>query len=287
MKLSVIIACFNAANTITRQLDALAQQQWSEPWEVIVADNGSTDASLEIVRQYQSRMPNLRIVDASHKSGAGPARNAGAIAAKGEALAFCDADDEVAPGWVAAMGEALAEYDFVGCRFDPNKLNEPWLVRAHPCTQETQLPKSRYMPHLSFTGGGGMGVKRSLHEAMGGFDESILRLEDIDYCWRLQLSGVKLHFVPDAVLYVRYRSTLAGMYRQARQWAESEVLLYKKYQALGMHSFSWRTGLKSWGRLLQEMPQVCSLESRRQWCWRLAWRWGRLQGSIKYKVWAL
>ncbi|MGB3651561.1 MAG: glycosyltransferase, partial [Rivularia sp. (in: cyanobacteria)] len=53
MKLSVVIPCFNAANTIAAQLEAFTKQQCSEPWEIIIADNGSTDETLEIVKQYQ------------------------------------------------------------------------------------------------------------------------------------------------------------------------------------------------------------------------------------------
>lgn len=128
MKLSIIIPCFNAGQTIAVQLEALAQQEWSQPWEIIIADNGSTDETIKIVQTYQQRLPNLKIVDASKKRGAAHARNVGARVAQSEALAFCDADDEVAPGWVAAMGEALSEYDLVGGRDEHWKLNEPWLV---------------------------------------------------------------------------------------------------------------------------------------------------------------
>ena len=65
MELSVIIPCLNAEATIATQLEALANQHWSKPWEVVVSDNGSTDNSLEIVKSYKDRLPNLRIVDAS------------------------------------------------------------------------------------------------------------------------------------------------------------------------------------------------------------------------------
>jgi glycosyltransferase involved in cell wall biosynthesis len=287
MRLSVIIPCFNAADTIAGQLEALAQQHWSQSWEIIVADNGSTDHSLAIVAQYQKHLPHLRIVDASAQRGAAYARNVGVSAAQSEALAFCDADDEVAPGWIAAMGEALTQYDFVGCRFDPYKLNEPWVVNSHPHVQETELPRSGYLPNLLYAGGGSIGIKRALHEAIGGFDESILRLEDVDYCWRAQLAGAKLHFVADAVLYVRHRPSLAGMYRQARMWAEFEVMLYKKHLNLGMPRYCWKYSLRSWVNLLKEVKQIHSLEGRRRWFWRFAWRCGRLQGSIKYRVWAV
>src|SRR3989337_1593891 len=116
MKLSVVIPCLNGARTIGAQLEALASQQWSQPWEVVIADNGSNDDSLAIVRSYQDRIPNIRIVDASDRRGQPHALNVGAAAAKGEALAFCDAGRAVAPGWVAAMGDALAEFDFVAGR---------------------------------------------------------------------------------------------------------------------------------------------------------------------------
>lgn len=104
VKLSVIIPCLNAERTIGEQLAALAAQRWSERWEVIVADNGSTDGTLEVVRRFAGRLPELRVVDASQRRGSGYARNRGAAVARGEWLAFCDADDVVAPGWVAAMG---------------------------------------------------------------------------------------------------------------------------------------------------------------------------------------
>ncbi|MCY7392121.1 MAG: glycosyltransferase, partial [Leptolyngbyaceae cyanobacterium CAN_BIN12] len=63
MKLSVILPCYNGAETIAVQLNALVQQQWSEDWEVIVVNNGSTDNSVEIVEEYRDRLP-LRIVNA-------------------------------------------------------------------------------------------------------------------------------------------------------------------------------------------------------------------------------
>jgi len=68
--------------------------------EVIVSDNGSTDGTVAVVEQYQEKPPNLRVVDSSDRRGAA---HAGGCR---RGLAFCDADDEVAPGWVAAMGEA-------------------------------------------------------------------------------------------------------------------------------------------------------------------------------------
>src|ERR1041385_1887230 len=99
MELSIIIPCYNAEGTIATQLESLAAQQWSRPWEVVVSDNGTTDRSIEIVRSFQGRIPNLRIVDPSALRRQSFALTPGARAAAGKAFVFCDADDEVAPGW--------------------------------------------------------------------------------------------------------------------------------------------------------------------------------------------
>ena len=111
-RLSVIIPCKNMGATIGAQLEALANQSWSEPWEVIVSDNGSSDDSVRVVQRYAARLPNLRLVDASDRPGASHARNVGARHATAPALAFCDADDEVGVDWLAAMDRALSRARF-------------------------------------------------------------------------------------------------------------------------------------------------------------------------------
>ena len=287
MKLSVIIPCFNAANTIAVQLEALIHQQWCEPWEVIVADNGSTDQTVAIAKQYQQKLPHLRIVDSSLRRGAAHARNVGALAAASDALAFCDADDQIAPGWVAAMGEALSKYDFVACRREYNKLNETWTLKYRTLSQLDGLQEYRYPPYLPHASGSTLGVRRSIHEAIGGFDETMLRLQDTDYCWRIQLAGTKLHFAPNAVVHYRFRDTIGSLYHQGRLWGEYNVLLYKKYRPLGMPKASWKAGVRAWVRLLKSFPQVLSKEDRAGWVSKFAGRIGRLQGCIKYRVLAL
>jgi glycosyltransferase involved in cell wall biosynthesis len=285
VKLSVIIPCLNAAKTLGKQLEALAAQDWEEPWEIIVADNGSVDGSVVVARQYMSRMPHLRAVDASDRRGPGHAANVGAAAARGEALAFCDADDEVAPGWLRAMGEALSKHDFVACRIDLEKLNPRWLRRRSP--QERGVQQYSYPPYLPHAGGGTLGVKRRVHEAVGGFDESLPYLQDTDYCWRIQLAGTELRFVPDAVVHVRLRHTLPGIFRQALNWAEYNVVLYKRYQAHGMPRLRLREGLAAWRHLARSLLHLRTRADWARWTWELGWRMGRVRGSIRHHILAI
>ena len=121
--ISVVVPVRNGMPWLEQQLRALSEQQCGEPWEVIVADNGSTDESGLVVRKWARRRPVVRLVDASKAVGPGGTRNAGARAAQGELLAFCDADDVVQPGWLSADVAALAHADASGGVVDFWSLN--------------------------------------------------------------------------------------------------------------------------------------------------------------------
>lgn len=287
VKLSILIPCYNGADYLSAQLDALMRQEWPEPWEIILADNRSTDDSVMIAQQYQQKMPNLRIVDAFERQGQPYAINVAAKAAKGESVLFIDADDEVGEGWLCAMGEALKKYDFVAARLDSEKLNPPKLQEARPNPQKDGIQKYTYPPYLSHAGGGTLGVKASLFKAVGGMDESLPLLHDTDLCWKLQHRGVELHFVPEAVLHYRYRGTLLSMFKQGMAYGEYNVILYKRYRPHGMPKLKLSRGVYKWVKLLLRLPRLFNSDQRPRFVRVLGWNVGRIAGSIKHRVLAL
>ena len=284
MDLSVVVPCRNNANSIGVQLAALARQEWRSAWEVIVADNGSTDGTLEIVEQHRRSFPRLRLIDASARRGAAHARNAGVAAARGEAIAFCDADDEVGVGWLANMGNGLACHDFVAARLETEKLNSSDIAASIKNPQVDGLQRVAYPPHLCHASGATLGVKRAIHEQIGGFDENLRYLEDTDYCFRVQLSGVELRFLPEAVVHYRFRDNHQALFHQARHWGEYNVLMYKRYGQSERLVRPWRRHLSRWQALLRNTPSLLSKEQRLAWMKTLGTQVGVLQGSIKYGV---
>ena len=278
MKLSVIVPCWNAARTIEDVFRGLLGQTWPDEWEVILADNGSTDDLRQVVDRYKGQLPGLRIVDASARRGASYARNVGVKAATGEGLLFCDADDVPGSGWAVAMESALGKYDFVACRLDFEQLNPPPIRTTREDTQATALQWFRFLP-FPHAGAGTLGITRVLHEAVGGFDESIPICEDVDYCMRIQQQGKQLTFVPEAVLHCRLRGSAGGSYAQASRYAEYEVCLYKRY---GMRSspewWRWRQYAYAWKFFLARMPELLQTPEGKAMLW---WRLGRLMGALK------
>jgi glycosyltransferase involved in cell wall biosynthesis len=286
MKLSVIIPCLNGEATLSVQLEALANQSWSKPWEVIIADNGSTDDSVKVAQRYQGRLPMLRVVSAAKRKGPAHARNVGAREASAEALAFCDADDEVAPGWVKAMGESLSKHDIVYGQFYFDKFNDPQQAESSTQFWENGLYRGRFLPG---GGTGNLGVKRPVHEAIGGFDEDILHSEDADYYWRLQLEGFELRYVPDAIVQVRHarvNPTLRYLYRRGRARAASNYWLYKRYRPWGMSPpTSFRRSLVVWLRTLKGIPRfLLKSERRGEWLGKLAQGTGDMVGQVEGRI---
>ncbi len=284
MKLSVIIPCYNAAETMSALLETLTNQRWTE-WEIIVSDNGSHDASLRLVHEFQKRLPQLRSVDSSERKGCGAAKNVGVQASTGEACIFCDADDEVAPGWLQAMGEALTTHDLVMCRYDHAKLNPAWTLKIRGTTQVDGLQRLKMLP-FSHGGGGTIGIRRTLHDSLGGFDTSCMYSEDIDYCLRAQLMGIEPYFVKDAVIYYRNKTRLKDIYEQARNWARDESLLQKRYcPATSSEMWRWRAYFAIWLTVMKRLPELLrTQEGRGILMWRLGRQIGTLQGSVKYGI---
>jgi glycosyltransferase involved in cell wall biosynthesis len=279
--LSVVIACYNAAETLPVQLEALSKQEWFRPWEVVLADNGSTDGSAEIARDYVKKLPNLRVVDASAGQGQPFALNTGIRASSGASIALCDADDEVAPGWLAGIGEALLQHDFVACSMDHVKLNPAWL-QWH--LQKTELQRLWYPPFLPHAGGATLGFKRTLYDDLGGFDERLPYLHDTEFCIRAQLKGIPLIFVNTAVVHYRRRSALRAHFSQAQNYAEYNAILAKRYFPRDKSASEYyKAFFREWVRLARDIRWSRSVDELRfAWFWRLGSQVGRLRGLVKH-----
>ena len=125
---------------------------------------------------------------------------------------------------------------------------------------------------------------RTVFEEAGGFDVDLPTLEDTDLCWRVQLGDHSLELVADAVVHIRYRSSLEGSFRQTLLYGQYNVLIYKRYRSRGMPRLPLLPGLAKWLLLALRSPQLLSSSKRHRWIWQAGWRLGRLKGCLRYRT---
>ncbi len=277
----MVIPVFNGLPWLREQLDALCEQAPPFAWEVVVADNGSSDASPQVVAGYQGRL-TLTVVDASDRRGQAHARNVGVAASRGPRLVFLDQDDVVGPGYLAAMHDAIGEHGFVAAALESERLNPPWAVEAFGRT-DGRLRAGRY-PRAA---GGALGVRRDLFEAVAGFDPGILgAAEDDDFTRRVQCeTGVELRLCPSATLHYRYKPTLAAVFAQGRAYGRAGPVFYRKWASCGEPRLAWPRLARRWASAAKLIVVGPGKGRRAAGLFLLGTNIGRLEGSCRYRVW--
>jgi glycosyltransferase involved in cell wall biosynthesis len=278
--ISVIVPVRNGMPWLEQQLRALVQQECQEPWEVVVADNDSTDNSRLLAQEWVDRSPKIRLVDASNVRGPGATRNAGVGAAQGELLAFCDADDVVHPGWLMAHVSALAEADMSAGVFDAWSLNG---LPAPSPPSYAPPPGMTLFGFLPAAGSGNLAFRRRAFEDLGGFTEDLMTGEDFDLSWRSQLSGHRYVLTTDAVVARRDQQGFKTVFSRYTSYGRCGPLLYRRFRADGLR----REGVvaaKTWVWLVLSTPRLVQSDFRDRWARIAGWRTGRLVESVRQKV---
>ena len=222
---TVLIPCFNAERFVGAALESVLAQTYA-PIEVIVADDGSTDGSAEVVAGFADR----GVVLIKHKCGsAAAARNRALANAHGDFALFLDADDLIAPNHIAALAErldpaiqavAMGQWD----RFTINPAearfpDRPGYLDANGIDWLCQ----DWRDGQPMTQCGTFLIPRSLIDAVGGWDERLGLIDDFEFFARVLCAAEELRFAPGARLY--YRSVPGSLSAQASlQAAESSFM---------------------------------------------------------------
>jgi glycosyltransferase involved in cell wall biosynthesis len=114
---SIIMPCYNAARFVQDSVDGILRQSFQD-FELIIVDDASKDNSPDVLRNLAGRDARIRLITHDKNRGASSSRNDGIRAARGDYIAFCDADDLWEPGKLKSQIELLsgnAEYDITYC----------------------------------------------------------------------------------------------------------------------------------------------------------------------------
>lgn len=219
---SVCMAIHNGEEDVEEQLAALAQQDYDGGWELIVADDGSTDDTISCLERWQGDLA-LTISTGPPHGRPNPSRNRARSLAKGEFLAFCDHDDVVRPNWISALVAAGQQFDVVAGVTDCGPLNDP-VVRSW---KDDRPSDQLVIAHAALPGmiGASCGVWADVFDDINGFNPTVFGHDDVDFAWRAQFAGFTIGLAPDAIVDYRYRPTLSGLARQSFHRYRSVPLL--------------------------------------------------------------
>jgi glycosyltransferase involved in cell wall biosynthesis len=234
-RVSVVVCAYNAERTMDACLASLRTLNYPD-YEVIVVNDGSTDATLAISQRHAAAYaadpagPRLVVVDQENK-GLSIARNVGAAAATGEIVAYTDSDCVPDPDWLAFLVYKFVRSGFVavgGPNFPPP---EPHLVPAavavSPGGPTHVLLNDEVAEHIP---GCNMAFTKKALEEIGGFEAVFAAAgDDVDLCWRLQNRGYAVGFSPAATVWHYRRNTVKAYLKQQMGYGKAEALLYFKH----------------------------------------------------------
>jgi GT2 family glycosyltransferase len=243
-RISVVLCSYNGAKTIRDTLKGLLRLDYPA-YEVMVIDDGSTDGTAAITREYGFHLIS------TERRGLSSARNTGMQLAKGEIVAYIDDDAYPDRHWLTYLASVFQHTDHVGVGgpnlapttdgpIDDYVANAPG-GPAHVLITDR---KAEYIP------GCNMAFRKATLQSIGGFDPRFRTAgDDVDACWRLQQRGWTLGFHPSALVWHHRRNSVRAYWQQQKGYGRAEAMLEQKwpqkYNEFG--HLSWRGHLYGQG----------------------------------------
>jgi len=222
--ISVIVCTHNGARTITDCLEGLKKLEYPN-YEVIVVNDGATDATKSIIKKYSFKQIN------TNNCGLSNARNIGLKAAKGEIVAYIDDDAYPDLHWLTYLANTFLNTNYVGvggpnipCSNDGTVAN---CVANAPGGPIHVLLSDQEAEHIP---GCNMAFRKSCLQEIGGFDPKFrIAGDDVDICWHLQQNGYKLGFNPGAMVWHHRRNSIHTYLKQQKNYGKAESMLKRKW----------------------------------------------------------
>lgn len=232
--ISVVVCSYNGAHTIRETFEAIRHLDY-EHFELVVIDDGSSDGTADIAREYAGsgalgRCREMRLISVPN-GGLSRARNLGMREARGEIVAYIDDDAWPDPHWLTFLAIAFLRSGHVGiggpnlAPHDDGHIAD--CVANSPGGPSHVLYTDHLAEHLP---GCNMAFRREAILAIDGFDPRFrIAGDDVDLCWRLIEQGGTLGFHAGAVVWHHRRGSIGEYLRQQRNYGRAEAMLEQKW----------------------------------------------------------
>jgi GT2 family glycosyltransferase len=224
-RISVVVCSYNGSYTIRNCFEGLLKLDYPN-FEVIVVNDGSTDETATIAREYDG----FRLINTENR-GLSNARNIGLEAATGEIVAYIDDDAFPDQDWLKYLAATFLTTDHAGIG-GPN-IAPPGDGPIADCVANAPggpvhvLLSDQEAEHIP---GCNMAFRETALQAIGGFDVQFRTAgDDVDICWRLRQRGWTLGFSPAAMVFHHCRNSLRTYLKQQLGYGKAEALLERKW----------------------------------------------------------
>ena len=258
---SVIVPSFNYGHFLAQTLASVRAQSWSR-WECIIVDDGSTDDTWEVALAHTARDGRIKYLRRNN-GGLAAARNSGLGAAVGDYVQFLDADDALEARKLEAHVGYLERHRETGLVYGSVR----YFDSDTGARRRALFSDQEWMPQISGDGERLMSallranimvvssplLRRSVIDAVGGFDESLTSLEDWDYWLRCAAAGTRFDYFDDL-------ATLALVRVHQRSMSQNRITMYQQQRRVreAMHAALPSDALRDLNRycLSQELAQL-------------------------------
>ncbi|MCG3268366.1 glycosyltransferase family 2 protein [Yoonia sp. I 8.24] len=208
-RFSIVIPCYNAANTLVKTLDSIQAQTFSD-WEIICVDDGSTDLTTDLIADAAKRDNRIKLAYNLRK-GPSEARNLGAQhLSSGDIIAFCDADDIWAPEKLADLAGAFDDTKTHGA-FGKIAffVSDPQTARVFSTVPTGPLSIDRLLGENPVCTMSNLSIRKTCFVQTGGFDPSIVHNEDLE--WLIRVVGQGMQIIGLDTFHTWYRTNPTGL----------------------------------------------------------------------------
>lgn len=251
--ISIIIPVRNFERTLDKTFEYLMQVEYPrDRMEIVIADGGSSDGTVPLIKQYQKKYPFIKLVEIPNCPSPGYARNRALEEVKGEFLLFTDGDCAPCKNWIYEMLKHFQRDEKIGIvggeiytlRVEKENIVEGWCEHFHfnMVSPRYGFIKEGYFPLLSdmyptqiaghrayfFVTANVAYRKKAIDQANAKFWTKPTG-EDIDFCYQVQRAGWKLYFAPKAKVDHMHRASLQQLLKVWITYGAAHPPLLEKY----------------------------------------------------------
>lgn len=221
--ISILVPCYNESDNAEETLSTACAIDYPD-FEVIAINDGSRDNTAEVLDRLVDKLPRLRVVHLAKNQGKATALNAGALLARHELVVGIDGDALLDPQALRWIARAFRRGNVGGLSGNPRIRNRTSLLGRLQVGEFSSIVglirRTQTMYGRLFTVSGVICAfrKRALQDAGWWSPRTIT--DDIDVTWRVQTSGYRVIYEPNAIVWILMPETLKGLWRQRLRWAE-------------------------------------------------------------------